>query len=135
MKHHLVLYAPTRDQRSKEYHDATPDSLSLGNIGPEWIMPAALPLAITLTVFHFLHVPLLYQLTYVVATLSWCFLMFSYLHDAMHIEDFWLAKNRCFTRWFLSARHRHDTHHFLINDHGLMNKNFGIGCLFFNFCF
>jgi sterol desaturase/sphingolipid hydroxylase (fatty acid hydroxylase superfamily) len=132
MKHHLVIYAPTEDQRSTEYHDATADSLSLGNIGAEWLAPAAVLLAVMLAILNLFQVRLAYQVTYVVTTLAWSFLMFSYLHDAMHIQGFWLTKNRYFRRWFLSARQCHDAHHFLISDRGLMNRNFGIGFFIFD---
>src|SRR5258708_31442406 len=42
MKHHLVLYGPLPAQRSNEYRDATDHSFSLGNVGLEWLIPAAL---------------------------------------------------------------------------------------------
>ena len=58
MKHHLVIYGPMQDQRSSEYHDATTESVSLGNIGLEWLIPSALLLASAVTAFHFLHVRL-----------------------------------------------------------------------------
>jgi sterol desaturase/sphingolipid hydroxylase (fatty acid hydroxylase superfamily) len=131
MKHHLVLYGPLQRQRSETYRDATDDSLSLGNIGLEWLVPAAMSIALVIGVFRLLHVALLYQLLSLGITLAWSFLMFSYLHDMMHIEGFWLAKNKWLKRWFLSARRLHDIHHRVLNDRGLMNTNFGIG--FFEF--
>src|SRR5882762_1525818 len=45
MNHHLMLYGPLQDQRSTEYHDANEDSISLGNIGLEWLLPAGLLIA------------------------------------------------------------------------------------------
>ena len=53
--------------------------------------------------------------------------MFSWLHDIMHVEGCWLARNRWVNRWFISARNLHDIHHQALNDCGLMDKNFGIG--------
>jgi sterol desaturase/sphingolipid hydroxylase (fatty acid hydroxylase superfamily) len=58
--------------------------------------------------------------------------MFSFLHDAMHVDGIWLEKNRWLKSWFASARRRHDIHHCLINDEGLMEKNFGIGFFLFD---
>jgi sterol desaturase/sphingolipid hydroxylase (fatty acid hydroxylase superfamily) len=135
MRHHMVLYGPLQEQRSSEYRDATRESLSLGNVGVEWLVPAGVLIVSALVVFYLLHVPLFYQLIYFGTTLSWSFLMFSYLHDVMHVEGFWLEKNKWLKRWFVSARRRHDTHHYLINDQGLMDKNFGIGFFFFDWLF
>jgi hypothetical protein len=56
MKHHLVLYGPLQEQRSKEYLDATEHGISLGNVGLEWLIPAVLLLVCALGVFRLLHV-------------------------------------------------------------------------------
>jgi sterol desaturase/sphingolipid hydroxylase (fatty acid hydroxylase superfamily) len=132
MKHHLVLYGPLQVQRSKQYRDATDDSVSLGNIGVEWLIPAAALMACALGLFHLFHVWLPYQLIYFGVTLGWSFLMFSWLHDVQHIEGFWMEKNRVLRGWFLGARWRHKLHHCSIGDDGLMNKNFGIGFFLFD---
>jgi len=132
MKHHLVFYGPLQKQRSKTYQDATDDSLSLGNVGLEWLIPAGLLIGIVLVVFHFLHVQALYQIVSLASAVAWSFFMFSYLHDTMHIEGFWLAKHSWLKRWFLSARQLHDIHHRVLNDDGLMDKNFGIGFFAFD---
>jgi len=132
MKHHMVLYAPLQKQRSPKYHDATEDSVSLGNIGVEWLIPATLLMAVVLVILHLLHVWWLYQLLFLGGTLSWSFLMFSELHDVMHIEGHWLERNRFLRAWFRSARRLHDIHHCAINDCGLMDKNLGIGFFFFD---
>jgi hypothetical protein len=127
MKHHLVLYGPLQEQRSGTYQDATGESVSLGNIGLEWLGPSALLIVAMLAAFWFFHVRWFYQLIYFATTLAWSFLIFSWLHDVMHVEGIWLARNRWLGPWFLSARNLHDIHHHAINDRGLMNKNFGIG--------
>jgi sterol desaturase/sphingolipid hydroxylase (fatty acid hydroxylase superfamily) len=132
MKHHLALYGPLHKQRSREYRDATDESASIGNIGVEWLAPAVVFLGLAFVVFHFAHVRWWWQLTYVATTLSWSFLMFSYLHDAMHVEGVWLEKSGWLRRWFRSARRRHGVHHCAINDHGLMDRNFGIGVFIFD---
>ena len=136
MRHHLLLYGPLHSQRpGSSYHDATTDSISLGNIGLEWLAPGALLLAISVTVLHFLRVLVMYQSIFVVGSLAWSFLMFSYLHDRMHIADFWMERNPWLNRWFVSAREAHDIHHWALNDQGLMDKNFGIAFFFFDRAF
>jgi sterol desaturase/sphingolipid hydroxylase (fatty acid hydroxylase superfamily) len=132
MRHHMVLYGPLQPQRSSEYRDATRTHISLGNIGAEWLVPAVLLIALAAAVFRVFHVRALFQLIYFGTTLLWSFLMFSYLHDCMHVEGFWLERNRWLKHWFISARQRHDMHHFLMNDQGLMNRNFGIGFFLFD---
>jgi sterol desaturase/sphingolipid hydroxylase (fatty acid hydroxylase superfamily) len=132
MKHHLVLYGPLQPQRSSDYRDATDDSVSLGNIGVEWLIPAAALMACALGLFHLFHVRLLYQFIYVGVTVGWSFVMFSWLHDVQHIEGFWMEKNRLLRGWFIGARRRHELHHCSIGDDGLMNKNFGIGFFLFD---
>jgi len=132
MKHHMVLYGPLKPQRSNHYLDATDDSISLGNIGVEWLIPAAVLIACAYGLFRLLHVQLLYQAIYFAVTLSWTFLMFSWLHDVQHIEGFWMEKDLLLRRWFVGARRRHELHHCSIADDGLMNKNFGIGFFLFD---
>lgn len=132
MKHHLVIYGPAQNQRSTEYKDATTESVSLGNIGLEWLILSALLLASAIAAFHFLHVSLACQLVALGASLLWGFLMFSYLHDVMHVDGYWLEKNRWLRNWFTSARKLHDIHHQVVNPDGFMDKNFGIGFFFFD---
>ena len=132
MKHHLIFYGPLQRQRLETYRDATNGNVALGNIGLEWLIPAGLLVSIVVVVFRMLHVPLMYQLLSLATTLVWSFLMFSYLHDVMHVEGFWLGKNKFLKHWFLSARRLHDIHHRVLNDSGLMDRNFGIGFFAFD---
>ena len=132
MKHHLVFYGPLQKQRSETYHDAANNSLSLGNIGLEWLIPAALLIVGMVAVFHFFHLLLVYELLSLGTILLWSFLMFSYLHDVMHVEGFWIEKNWWLRRWFVSAQKLHGIHHRALNDRGLMNRNFGIGFFLFD---
>jgi sterol desaturase/sphingolipid hydroxylase (fatty acid hydroxylase superfamily) len=69
---------------------------------------------------------------FVTGTLSWSFIMFSYLHDRMHIDGFWMERHPWLKRWFLAAREAHDIHHWALNDRGFMDKNFGIAFFFFD---
>lgn len=133
MRHHMVLYGPHQPQRpSTGYLDATDDTIALGNIGLEWLVPGALLLAVSVTVLHFLRVSFTHQSIFVVGSLAWSFLMFSYLHDRMHIDGFWMERNPWLKGWFASAREAHDIHHWALNDQGLMDKNFGIAFFFFD---
>jgi sterol desaturase/sphingolipid hydroxylase (fatty acid hydroxylase superfamily) len=133
MIHHLILYGPLQAQRpSPEYLDATTGRASLGSIGLEWVVPSSILLGLCLGVFHFLRVRPWHQAIFVCVTLGWSFLMFSYLHDGMHLQGFWLAKSPILKAWFRPARHFHDVHHMALNAEGLMDKNFGIGFYFFD---
>jgi sterol desaturase/sphingolipid hydroxylase (fatty acid hydroxylase superfamily) len=133
MKHHMVLYGPLQKQRpSKEYLDATTGSVALGNIGLEWIIPSTMILTIVAVVLRLLRVSWFDQTVSIGTTLVWTFLMFSYLHDQMHVKNFWMERNLVFKAWFRGARKRHDIHHRVLNDCGLMDKNFGIGFFLFD---
>src|SRR5215470_11110400 len=107
MRHHMVVYGPLQPQRSRGYRDATDERISLGNVGLEWLAPAGLLIALAAAVFRLFHVNALFQSIYFGTTLLWSFAMFSYLHDRMHVEGFWLERNRCLKRWFISARRCH----------------------------
>jgi hypothetical protein len=58
--------------------------------------------------------------------------MFSYLHDRMHVKDFWMERNPILKTWFRRARKLHDIHHRVLNDNGSMDRNFGIGFFVFD---
>jgi sterol desaturase/sphingolipid hydroxylase (fatty acid hydroxylase superfamily) len=133
MIHHLLLYGPLQPQRpSPEYLDATTGRAALGSIGLEWVIPSGLLLGIFLAAFQIFHVRALHQIIFVGVTLGWSFLMFSYVHDGMHLQGAWMARSRLLKGWFLTARHFHDVHHMALNDAGFMDKNFGIGFYFFD---
>jgi len=132
MRHHMVLYGPLQEQQSARYYDATVGEVSVGNVGLEWLIPAGLLLFLAATAFRLLQVRVLYQLVFLGTTLTWSFLLFSYLHDQMHVEGIWLAKVPGLRRWFLRARDLHEIHHRTLNDQGLMDKNFGIGFFVFD---
>lgn len=133
MKHHMVLYGPLKKQRpSPHYMDATTGRPALGNIGGEWLVPTALLLGGVSVLFALLQVEIFHQVLFLSTVLTWSFVMFSYLHDRMHIKDFWMERNPVLKRWFRRARQLHDIHHRVLNHQGLMNKNFGIGFYLFD---
>ena len=133
MQHHMVLYGPLQKQRPGEkYLDATTGKIALGNIGLEWIVPSTVILSIVITVLRLLKVSRPDQTVCVGTILSWSFLMFSYLHDRLHVKNFWMERNPVLKLWFRGARRLHDIHHRVLNDRGLMDKNFGIGFFLFD---
>lgn len=132
MDHHMRLYGPLQRQRAPVYHDATDDRLSLGNVGLEWLGPGALLIGAMWLALRLLRVSWPYQLLFIGTVLAWSFIVFSYLHDRLHIENFWMEKNRLARRWFLGARRLHDIHHRTLNDKGMMDRNFGIGFYVFD---
>jgi sterol desaturase/sphingolipid hydroxylase (fatty acid hydroxylase superfamily) len=130
--HHLLLYGPGRPMRSSLYHDATDDRFALGNIGVEWLAPSAIILFISWALMRLFHVPPVYQTIALATLLGWPILMFSYLHDGMHLENFWMARVPVLRNWFLKSRRLHDIHHHNLRDDGTMHRNFGIGFYFFD---
>src|SRR6266478_3707729 len=76
--------------------------------------------------------PPVYQVLALCTLLGWPVLMFSYLHDRMHILNFWMTRVPPLRSWFLRARRLHDFHHRSVNSKGFMNTNFGIGFYFFD---
>jgi sterol desaturase/sphingolipid hydroxylase (fatty acid hydroxylase superfamily) len=132
MIHHIELYAPDQSMRSAEYKDATDGRASLGNIGMEWVLPSASILCVCWGVMWGLHIAWRYELVVLATLLAWPILMFSYLHDRMHLEKFWMARMPLLKIWFTKARRLHDIHHRSMNDDGRMNSNFGIGFFFFD---
>jgi Fatty acid hydroxylase superfamily len=128
MIHHLRYYGPKHRMRpGAEYLDATDDRVSLGNIGLEWIVPSALLLAAVWAALSAVGVPIAYRAVSLCTMLLWAFFSFDYLHDRMHVEDFWLARIRFTKRWFLASRGLHDIHHRTLDASGRMDRNFGIG--------
>ena len=129
--HHLSLYGPRQPMRTLQYKDATLDRASIGNVGMEWILPSALILGFFWSAMWILGVSLPYRCLSFLTLVSWSIFMFSYLHDRMHLQGFWMERTRLLGWWFRRARRLHDIHHRSIDESGRMDKNFGIG---FYFC-
>jgi len=130
--HHFLIYGPRQPMRAEDYQDATDNRFSLGNVGIEWLAPSAIILLSCWGIMALLGVPLVYQVLALCTLLVWPTLMFSYLHDRMHIEDFWMTRVPLLKSWFLKARRMHDIHHRSVNSGGFMDTNFGIGFHFFD---
>jgi len=130
--HHFLIYGPRQPMRAGDYHDATENRFSFGNVGIEWLAPSATILLFCWGVMALLSVPAVYQVLALGTLLGWPILMFSYLHDRMHIENFWMTRTPLLRSWFLRARRLHDIHHRSVNGEGYLDTNFGIGFYFFD---
>jgi sterol desaturase/sphingolipid hydroxylase (fatty acid hydroxylase superfamily) len=130
--HHFLIYGPNQPLRTEKYKDATENRISLGNIGLEWLAPAALILAFCWGVLLWFHVSPVYRITALSALALWPTFMFSYLHDRMHLRNFWMMETPLLKAWFVTARRLHDIHHRSLNDQGRLDRNFGIGFFFFD---
>jgi sterol desaturase/sphingolipid hydroxylase (fatty acid hydroxylase superfamily) len=124
--------APGNPCAPEGYHDATDNRFSLGNVGIEWLMPSAIILLFCWGVMVLLGVPQVYQVLALCTLLGWPLIMFNYLHDRMHVENFWMTRVPILKSWFLNARRLHDIHHRSVNNKGFMDANFGIGFYFFD---
>ncbi len=107
--------------------DATTGQLAIGNIGVEWLAPTAALLTIAGAILWAFKVTFLHQAIFFATIIGWSVVMFSYLHDRMHVKNFWMERNLILRAWFRRSRQLHDIHHRMMNDGGLMDKNFGIG--------
>jgi sterol desaturase/sphingolipid hydroxylase (fatty acid hydroxylase superfamily) len=130
--HHFLIYGPCQPMRARDYHDATEERFSFGNVGIEWLAPSATTLLFCWGVMALLGVPAVYQVLALCTLISWPILMFSYLHDRMHIENFWMTRIPLLRSWFLRARRLHDIHHRSVNGEGYLDTSFGIGFYFFD---
>jgi len=130
--HHFLIYGPRQPMRAGDYHDATDKRFSVGNVGIEWLMPSTIILLFCWGGMALLGVPHVYQALALCTLLGWPILMFSYLHDRMHIENFWMTRVPVLRAWFLNARRLHDIHHRSVDGEGFMDTNFGIGFYIFD---
>lgn len=131
MVHHLKIYGPHRGLRQgKGYINSVDGRTALFGIGLEWLIPIGLLLVSLPIAMSFMGISYLYQVVFTASALLWGFVLFSYMHDAMHVTDFWMEKNPLFKKWFMNIRKLHDYHHLQLSDDGRMVKNFGI-CFFF----
>jgi sterol desaturase/sphingolipid hydroxylase (fatty acid hydroxylase superfamily) len=133
--HHLQLYGPTDAMRADAYKNATDGRTSLGNIGMEWVLPSVAILGGCWLALWGWGIGWGYQLLVMSTLLGWPLFMFSYLHDRMHLKNFWMERAPLLRIWFKKARRLHDVHHRSLNDDGIMNRNFGIGFFFFDRAF
>jgi sterol desaturase/sphingolipid hydroxylase (fatty acid hydroxylase superfamily) len=127
-----MIYGPRQPMRASSYQDATEHRFSLGNVGLEWLAPSALILLFSWALMAMLRVPPVYQVLSLCTLIGWPILMFSYLHDRMHVENHWMTRVPLLRSWFLKARRLHDIHHRSLDSQGYMDTNFGIGFYLFD---
>jgi sterol desaturase/sphingolipid hydroxylase (fatty acid hydroxylase superfamily) len=130
--HHFLIYAPNQPMRHHQYLDATDNRFSVGNVGLEWLVPSAAILAFSWFAMFLVRVPGPYQVLVLLVLIAWPIFTFNYLHDRMHLSDFWMTRAPVLRWWFLRARRLHDIHHHSVNDFGRMDSNFGIGFYWFD---
>ena len=130
--HHFLIYGPSQAMRHDEYRDATHGRFSVGNIGLEWLVPSALILFTCWGAMFAARVSPIYQALSITTLIAWPVFMFSYLHDRMHLRDFWMARTPILKIWFCNARRLHEIHHRAMNNEGRMEANFGIGFFWFD---
>jgi sterol desaturase/sphingolipid hydroxylase (fatty acid hydroxylase superfamily) len=130
--HHFLIYGPGQPMRLEKYHDATDHRFSVGNIGLEWLLPSAIILAVVSAAMRLVHLSALHQIIALATLVVWPIFMFSYLHDRMHVTNFWMERVPILRLWFRAARRRHDIHHHAVDDNGRMEANFGIGFFLFD---
>ena len=130
MIHHLRDYSPVRSMRpSASYQKGSEGRGRVGGVGLEWLLPIGGALSITLVGCTLVGVQLWDQVAFSAVSVSWGVLMFSYMHDSMHVRGFWMEKARPLQRWYRLVRRRHDIHHMLLDASGRMHRNYGI-CFF-----
>ena len=132
LTHHFLIYGPSQAMRHDEYRDATHGRFSVGNVGLEWLAPSALILFSCWGIMLAIRVAPIYEAISLATLIAWPVFMFSYLHDRMHLKDFWMARTPIIKIWFCRARRLHDIHHRAMNDEGRMEANFGIGFFWFD---
>src|SRR5260370_31498384 len=86
--HQFLIHGHRQPMRAGEYHDATENRFSVGNVGIEWLAPSAVILLFFWGVTALLSVPPVYQILALCTLLGWPILMFSYPPDSMHTENF-----------------------------------------------
>ncbi|MDH5719139.1 MAG: sterol desaturase family protein [Spirochaetia bacterium] len=132
MIHHLKLYGPKMPKRTDKYLSAVINRASIGKVGLEWLIPAGACVIGTFFLIYLIGFDIYFNSVFIVVTISWILVNFNYIHDGMHVKDFWMTKNKIVKSTFLKARRLHDLHHMELNNKGQMNKNFGISFFWFD---
>ncbi|MBI5654221.1 sterol desaturase family protein [Candidatus Uhrbacteria bacterium] len=125
MIHHMRIYGPKMDMLATEYRLSVKHRPSFLGVGLEWIAPGLVLYAVIIIFLAILSVPWQYVLLLVAVSFAYIYAFYNYLHDAMHIDGFWLQKTPL-DAWFLRRRGWHFLHHTELSDDGRMKNNFGI---------
>jgi sterol desaturase/sphingolipid hydroxylase (fatty acid hydroxylase superfamily) len=116
--------------RADAYKVSTHERTSIGGIGLEWLIPIATICIPTFVLLALVGVPALYLSITFITAIVWGVIGFNYMHDAMHLKDFWMLKYPWLAKHFKQSRRLHDVHHVKISEEGRMQTNYGI-CFFF----
>lgn len=127
MEHHLREYGPKMPMRTENYH--RPNVVSFGSLGLEWWIPLAIVCTGSFVGMLLAGLSFKFVAVFMGIAIAWGVLMFSYMHDALHLNKFWMLEDRALFKWFKKVRKLHDIHHLKINNSGRMDVNFGI-CFF-----
>jgi len=130
MIHHLKLYGPKDCQALDRYESSVVNRTSIAGFGSEWFVPVFIIIGLILGIGLLLQISLLLIVVFSGSIIAYTSFFFSYMHDKLHIQGFWMGKNRFLKKWFFRARKLHILHHKVLNDEGKMNTNYGI-CFFF----
>lgn len=131
MEHHLREYHPSKPIRLKGiYLSSGASRANVAGIGLEWLAPIAGMAVAVEGVFYAAGAPPLIAAAFTAAASVWSWLLFNTMHDAMHLQGFWMETSPWLKGWFAKVRRRHDIHHYTFSDAGAMTANFGI-CFFF----
>lgn len=129
MIHHMKLYGPDMPQVHEKYLSAVTNRFGLFGIGAEWIVTLGTYMAVLVLIAFLIGIPWYLIAIFVGVHAFWAAAVYSYMHDAMHLSEFWMLKNKYFKKWFLKLRNFHEIHHRDVDDMGRMNTNYGI-CFF-----
>lgn len=136
MQHHLMEYHPSKPIRLKDvYLSSGSKRANIFGLGMEWVIPILLMLVSVHSTFYAIRLPLMYQLVFTVSALAWSYVLFGYMHDAMHYKKFWMEDNALLKGWYFKIRRFHDIHHYTFTSEGRMPTNFGICFFFFDWIF
>jgi len=129
--HHFLSMAPANP--CAPTNTTTPRTIAFrGQRRLEWLVPSGVILLFCWGVMALLHVPQGYEVLALCTLLGWPILMFSYLHDRMHVENFWMAKVPGLRTWFLKARRLHDIHHKSLDSDALWMPTLASAFYFFD---
>lgn len=131
MIHHLKVYNPKQGLRQGgSYKGSAQDRTSVLGFGLEWVAPIAFIMIVTALGFWLLQIAIVYYFIFTLSAILWGYFLFGYMHDAMHLKEFWMERVPFLRDWFYSIRKLHDIHHLEFSNDGRMLKNYGI-CFFF----
>ena len=129
--HHLVAYARIKRAAKGGRPEDEPYDDHLF-IGLEWVLPVGAIISLAQIALRSAGFAPLLQIVFIAASFLWGLFMFTYMHQALHEESFWMEGNGLLRELFLRARRRHHIHHLDLDGGGRIGKNYGILFFFFD---